>query len=227
MLDRFLFSLGSGLCHQIPERSFIFGSVQLPLCARCTGIYVGFFFAFVALLAMYWRAPRRGTLSRFYYISLIILGLPLVFDGLSSYLGFRSTSNLIRLLSGAAFGSILAVPIFYIVCDALLERATNERILKDWPTRFMWYAVIPLTYFFVRGFGALWPFGMELFLGICIVVVFSLTALALVSLTPRFERSVNSVSTIILPAFLAFICGCLLLAGTWALQTWIHTIAGI
>lgn len=227
MLDHFLFSLGSGLCHQLPERSLIFDGLQLPLCARCTGIYVGFLFTFIALVLMYRRCPRRGTLSRFYYISLFVLGLPLVFDGLSSYMGFRTTTNDIRLLSGAAFGSILAAPIVYIVCDALLKQASDERILADWPTRFVWYAITPLTFFFVKGFGSLWPQGMELFLGLCIIVVFSLTALALIGLLPRFERSVNSVRSLLAPAILALVCGCLLLAMTWAFQTWIHTLAGI
>ena len=227
MLDRFLFSLGSGLCHQLPERSFIFGGIQLPLCARCTGIYVGFFFAFIALVVMYWRAPRRGMLSKFYYVSLVILGLPLVFDGLSSYLGYRPTTNVIRLFSGAAFGSLLAVPIFCIICDALLKHASSQKILGDWPTRIAWYAITPLTYVFIMALGPLFPFGMSLFLGVCIVVVFSLTALALIALIPHFERSVDSVRSAVMPVLLSLVGGSLLLAITWGLQTWIHNIAGI
>jgi uncharacterized membrane protein len=36
-----VYGLGSLICHQIPERSFYLAGFQLPVCARCLGIYVG------------------------------------------------------------------------------------------------------------------------------------------------------------------------------------------
>ena len=36
-----LYALGSLICHQRPERSFHLFAAQLPVCARCTGIYAG------------------------------------------------------------------------------------------------------------------------------------------------------------------------------------------
>jgi hypothetical protein len=35
------YAIGSVICHQLPERSFHVWAVQLPVCARCAGIYVG------------------------------------------------------------------------------------------------------------------------------------------------------------------------------------------
>jgi uncharacterized membrane protein len=39
---------GSLLCHQRPERSFYVWGAQFPVCARCTGIYVGAAFGVIA-----------------------------------------------------------------------------------------------------------------------------------------------------------------------------------
>lgn len=36
-----LYAAGSLLCHQIPERSFYVATFQLPVCARCLGLYAG------------------------------------------------------------------------------------------------------------------------------------------------------------------------------------------
>ena len=223
----FIFSLGSGLCHQLPERSFIWHGVQLPLCARCTGIYLGFLFTFLILAFFYRKAPRRGGLSRFYYVSMVVMGLPLVFDGLSSYLGFRTTTNSIRLLSGASFGAVLAAPIFYIVCDALLKNGSQEKILSDMKSRVAFYAVIPTTFLFVELFGRAFPYAMSMLLGVCIIAIFSLTVAALVGLIPVFERSVFSVKSALLPAAVSVFGGVVLLSGTWALQTWIHRLVGL
>jgi hypothetical protein len=36
-----VYTLGGIICHQRPERTFHLGSIPLPVCARCTGIYAG------------------------------------------------------------------------------------------------------------------------------------------------------------------------------------------
>lgn len=42
-LYEFLWNLGemSG-CHQLPNRSFFIGKYQFPVCARCTGVWIGY-----------------------------------------------------------------------------------------------------------------------------------------------------------------------------------------
>jgi hypothetical protein len=36
-----VYAIGSMICHQLPERSYHLWTAQLPVCARCTGIYAG------------------------------------------------------------------------------------------------------------------------------------------------------------------------------------------
>lgn len=49
--------IGSVVCHQRPDRSFHPGGVQMPVCARCAGLYLG---AGVGVLAAGARR-RRGA----------------------------------------------------------------------------------------------------------------------------------------------------------------------
>jgi hypothetical protein len=36
-----VYGIGSLVCHQLPERSYHLWSAQMPVCARCAGIYLG------------------------------------------------------------------------------------------------------------------------------------------------------------------------------------------
>lgn len=42
------------VCHQLPDRSFFLAGRQLPVCARCTGLYLG-----VAAGLLGWFLVRR------------------------------------------------------------------------------------------------------------------------------------------------------------------------
>ena len=55
LLTLAVYAIGSVVCHQRPERSFYLWSHQMPVCARCTGIYVG-----AALAAIVVAFRRRG-----------------------------------------------------------------------------------------------------------------------------------------------------------------------
>jgi uncharacterized membrane protein len=54
-----LYVAGSLICHQQPERSFHVAGAQLPVCARCLGLYVG---AAAGALAWMTVASRRARL---------------------------------------------------------------------------------------------------------------------------------------------------------------------
>jgi hypothetical protein len=60
-----VYAVGSVVCHQLPERSFHLWGRQLPVCARCTGIYAG-----AALAVMFrwgksvFQDPRRRLVAQ-------------------------------------------------------------------------------------------------------------------------------------------------------------------
>src|SRR5436853_7813546 len=79
LLDRLRW-LDSGICAQLPTHSFYPGGQRLPLCARNTGIYLGFM---VTLLALY--GSGRGRVQRLpsWPIVVVLIGgvLSMVVDG--------------------------------------------------------------------------------------------------------------------------------------------------
>jgi hypothetical protein len=52
-----VYGIGSLVCHQLPERSYHVWTAQMPVCARCAGIYAG---AVIGVIAGILRPARGG-----------------------------------------------------------------------------------------------------------------------------------------------------------------------
>jgi len=91
------------ICHQLPQRSFIINHRQLPLCARCSGFFLGLYpgLLFVTL-SKRWRI--NSAVRPLHVIMLII---PLMVDGFSQTVGLRESTNDIRFLTGLLCGSAI------------------------------------------------------------------------------------------------------------------------
>src|SRR5512140_2838258 len=77
-------AIGYAVCHRIDARSFHLGDRQLPLCARCSGMYLG---AVLGLVYQSALGRRRGGLPSWRVLA--VLGLFVVafgVDGINSYL---------------------------------------------------------------------------------------------------------------------------------------------
>jgi uncharacterized membrane protein len=104
----FIFAVGSVICHQLPERSFFFDGRQLPVCARCTGLYL----SGVAGLAAWWavkllRGWRPQTVPPRLAMGLLaIVATPTVVSYLSGVFGVWDGSNLTRALLAVPLGVV-------------------------------------------------------------------------------------------------------------------------
>ena len=138
---------GAGVCGQIPSHSFTIGGRQLPLCARCTGTYLGALLGFLGLAALRrWRAsglpPSEVLVS---LISFIVLwGI----DGLNSFLALLPNAphlyqphNLWRLITGTLQGLALSIIVYPIFNFLVWKEADSERVIRNW--RELGYLLIP------------------------------------------------------------------------------------
>jgi uncharacterized membrane protein len=108
---------GRFVCHQRPERSFHIGSAPLPVCARCTGLYVSALAGGLAALALS-TVSLTGSRARW------LLGLaavPTIVTVVGELFGLMFPSNLVRALSALPLGAAAAW--------AVVSIARNERIV--------------------------------------------------------------------------------------------------
>jgi uncharacterized membrane protein len=107
-----LFSLfnfiGSLVCHQIPARTLWVGGHYLPVCARDTGVYLGFFLGYLLLTQ---RKKEACGPPNLWMTSLMVM--PMIVDAGTQWLGLRSSTNELRLITGLLFGTAMAPLLIY------------------------------------------------------------------------------------------------------------------
>ncbi len=82
------------LCHGIPSRCLQLLGVPMPLCARCTGIYLGLLAGLVALFALPWIEERMLR------VTMYCAALPMAIDGITQAIGLRESWNGLRMATG-------------------------------------------------------------------------------------------------------------------------------
>lgn len=125
--------IGFGVCHQIAERSFQPGGVSLPLCARCSGTFMGAMLSFMAIWVM--GRGRFASLPPVWILA--ILAAFILFwavDGINSYLSFfpglphlYKPSNLLRMISGTLNGLALSFVLQPVMSLTLWQHPVRER----------------------------------------------------------------------------------------------------
>jgi uncharacterized membrane protein len=95
-----VYGAASLICHQRPERSFVFAGAQFPVCARCAGLYVSG--ALGALLA--WLS--RGTAPQSTRQLLLFAAIPTVATIPIEWLGLSALSNAVRAGAAVPLGAL-------------------------------------------------------------------------------------------------------------------------
>ncbi|MCC6147473.1 MAG: DUF2085 domain-containing protein [Anaerolineaceae bacterium] len=128
-------AIAYAICHRIASHSFFLGDRQLPLCARCTGMYLGAFLGLVYTM----QGSRRGGMPNLK--TSLLLGICFVafaVDGSNSYLQFYpffsplyKTENWMRLITGTGMGIGMA---------AILSPVFNQTVWQDWQDKPILYS---------------------------------------------------------------------------------------
>ncbi|MBQ7399765.1 MAG: DUF2085 domain-containing protein [Clostridia bacterium] len=106
-----LFHLGTvGGCHQLPERSFFIKGYQFPVCARCTGVFIGYVLGIILHLV-------HGT-----SITCCLSGCAVMFlDWYIQYREIKMSTNIRRLITGV-MGGCGVMGIQLLILEYLIEK---------------------------------------------------------------------------------------------------------
>ncbi len=130
--------IGYAVCHRITARSFIIAGRQLPLCARCTGTFIG------ALVGLFGQAVvlRRRRAAEFPPLRILIflIGFMALWaaDGLNSYMTLiggphlYEPQNWLRLTTGALQGLTMSALVYPIFNFTLWRRPVLEPAIGGW-----------------------------------------------------------------------------------------------
>ncbi|MCP5099561.1 MAG: DUF2085 domain-containing protein [Chloroflexi bacterium] len=129
--------MGAAICHRITERSFTIAGRQFPLCARCTGMYLGVMLTFIVLGVA--GRLRWGELPPL-RILLVLIGFIAIMgiDGVNSYTHFfpdfphvYEPRNWLRLLTGTGTGLAMGLFIFPILAQTLWKLEAYRPVLRS------------------------------------------------------------------------------------------------
>jgi len=128
--------VGYAVCHQIPSRTYSVGGHALPLCARCTGTYLGI--ALGLSTAVLLRRGKAGELPA--PGMLVLLGafvLAMAVDGGNSYLVLLGRppllyvpQNWLRTATGTLNGIALSMIVLPVFNFTLWKDARPVRVLR-------------------------------------------------------------------------------------------------
>ena len=118
------------VCHRIPDRTFIIAGRPLPLCARCSGMYLGVL-AGLAVLALRGRGQASMSPAPKHLAVFSVFLVAWAVDGLNSFLTLvpglphlYEPHNLLRLATGTLEGLAIA---------ALMLPAFNRSLWAELP----------------------------------------------------------------------------------------------
>jgi uncharacterized membrane protein len=225
-LDRKMYAVVHGVCAQIHNVQV--GGLDLPLCARNTGIYSSYFVTSLYLLALGRR--RAAKLPPWpITIALILFVVIMAVDGLNSMFvdmflpHLYTPQNWLRTLTGIGMGTAIAVLLLLILNISLRRDYDNQqRIIGNWLELGGALLINGLVVLAIYGNVELlyWPIAIVAWLGITGVLY--CVNLLLTALFMRYEGTVTRVAQLAKPATVAIALTLIELGALSAARFWLE-----
>jgi hypothetical protein len=129
-----VYAIGGAICHQLPERSYHLWTAQMPVCARCAGIYFGAAIGAILASAPLTRRPTAAMAAllgggghRFsganrWRAILFLAALPTVATLLYEWTSGHMPAHWIRAATGVPLGATVA----WMVLSSMPRRTRAE-----------------------------------------------------------------------------------------------------
>jgi uncharacterized membrane protein len=223
-------AVGYAVCHQIPERSFKIGERVFPLCARCSGMYLGAFITFLYQL----KRKRAGELPpKPLWPFFAILFVCFAIDGGNSYLHFFENApslyepnNTLRLITGLGLGLGMAAVLYPIFHQTMWIDWLEQPSIKSYVDIIKLVLYFAIFFLIINSGNMLLMFSMALISTATIVFMLTLIYTMLITMLLKKENTFNHLGEIKWMALAGFCCTiaqiCAMdliryqLTGTWA-----------
>ena len=121
------YGIGAFICHQLPERSFHLGGFQIPVCARCLGIYAGFALTACVQAAMSFPTRAQGLTPSAARRVCVAGALPTAVTLALERSGVWPGSNNVRAIAGLALGIGVALVVMSAVATLHYSSCARRR----------------------------------------------------------------------------------------------------
>ena len=138
-------AIGYAVCHRISDRSYHVGGYQLPLCVRCSGMYLGAVTGLIFQAIVGWK---RNKIPHWSILSLLVLFvIAFGIDGSNSYLyllkqvspgilpnlhNLYTPNSTLRLVTGSGMGLAMAVMLFPAFNQTIWADGQDKAALSGW-----------------------------------------------------------------------------------------------
>lgn len=210
-------AVGYAVCHRIDSRSFHLGGRQVPLCARCSGMFLG------ALLGLGYQGVRRrraaGTPPWSVLLVLGVLVLIWLVDGFNSYLRLflpepllYEPQNWLRLLTGSGMGLVIASALYPAFNQAVWDRVDKRPAIDSLPSLGVLFLLTLLLDLLVLSENPLLLYPLAVTSAVGVLVILTVTYALVWLMLFRGENKVRLPSHLVFPLIGGFVLALLQIA---------------